>query len=379
MAADFYDLLGVSRNATPEEIKRAYRRRARELHPDANPGDAEAEHRFKELSQAYEVLSDPNRRQLYDQYGIDGIRAAAGGAGAPGADPFGFGSGGLGDIFDAVFGGAFGGGTTRGPTGPPAGADLEAVAEISFTDAVFGAEAPVTLRTAVVCETCEATGAKPGTRPSTCNECGGSGQVRRVRQSLLGQMVTSGPCPRCGGHGQVITDPCPDCRGEGRKVTDKTYTVDIPAGVDSGSTLRLSNLGAAGPRGGALGDLYVHIRVKPHERFERQDDDLYTELHVPVTQAALGAELDFETLDGSEPLVIARGTQTGHRFRLRGRGVPRLRGRGRGDLLIDVVVDTPTDLDPEQDALLRELAERRGEAVAEPDAGLLSKLRSAFK
>lgn len=374
MAADYYELLGVSRTATPDELKRAYRRRARELHPDTNP-DPGAEAQFKEIANAYEVLSDPEKRQRYDRFGPDGVTAGAG------ADPFGFGGGSFTDIFDAFFGGGNGGGfgRGRGPSGPPPGSDLEVAVEIAFTDAVFGTQTPVEVRTAVACETCEATGAAPGTSANTCPDCNGAGQVRRVRQSILGQMVTAGPCTRCGGLGQVIASPCPTCHGEGRQILDKTYTVDIPAGVDSGSTLRLSGLGAAGPRGGGHGDLYVHVRVRNHERFERRGDDLHHVLHLPVTQAALGTEIDFETLDGSETIALPRGTQTGHSVRLRGKGVPHVQGRGRGDLLVSVVVDAPTDLDAEQEELLRRVAELRGEAVSPPDAGLMSRLRSAFK
>ncbi len=379
MATDYYTELDVSPQATAEEVKRAYRRLARQYHPDANP-DPDAHVKFKQITAAYEVLSDPERRQRYDRFGPEGVTAGGGG------DPFGAGFGGLGDIFDTFFGGSggfggtaggFGGG--RGPVGPPPGADLEAVVELDFERAVFGSEAPVSVRTAVACVTCEATGAAPGSRAETCSECGGSGQVRRVRQSILGQMVTASACSRCGGLGKVIARPCPECRGEGRLIKEKTYTVDIPAGVDTGSTLRLSNLGAVGPRGGGAGDLYVHVRVRPHGRFDRDGSDLHHELHLPLTQATLGVQLRYETLDGTEDLAIPPGTQTGRTFRLRGRGVPRVQGRGRGDLVVTVVVDTPTELDGEQEDLMRRLAERRGEEVAPADHGLFSKLRSAFK
>ena len=366
--ADYYELLGVSRQSSAEEIKRAYRRLARELHPDANPGNAGAEARFKEVAQAYEVLSDPDKRHRYDTYGPERV---AGGADA------GFGGGGLGDIFDAFFGG--GGGGRAGQAGPPRGTDLEVAIELDFERAVFGTQEPVTIRTAVACETCEATGAAPGSAPETCNDCGGAGQVRRVRQSILGQMVTAAPCTRCNGLGQTIADPCPACRGEGRLIQEKTYTVDVPAGVDSGSTLRLGGLGAAGTRGGGHGDLYVRVRVRRHERFERTDNDLLDELHVPFTQAALGAHIAYETLDGVEDLVITPGTQAGRVYRLRGRGVPNVQGRGRGDLLVQVVVDTPTDLGPGEEELLRQLADLRNEDVAPADTGLMSRIRSAFK
>ncbi|MEO7555940.1 MAG: J domain-containing protein [Acidimicrobiales bacterium] len=366
--ADYYELLGVRRDASAAEVKRAYRARARELHPDTNP-DPTAEARFKEVGLAYETLSDPQARARYDRYGAE----APGG----GEDPYGFG-GGLGDLFNAFFSGASGGGG-RGPTARPRGTDLEVVAEIDFEVAVFGGQEALTVRTAVPCETCEATGAEPGTHAETCADCGGAGQVRRVRQSILGQMVTAGPCPRCGGLGQMIAKPCRTCNGEGRQITEKTYTVDIPAGVDTGSTLRLAGRGAAGLRGGGFGDLYVHVKVRSHTRFTRQGYDIVHELHLPITQAALGAHLRFETLDGTEDLVVPRGTQTGRVFRLRGRGVPHVEGRGRGDLLVQVCVDTPDALERDEEELLRALAAARGDEVAPADAGLLAKIRSAFR
>ena len=371
---DYYELLGVRRDATQDDLKRAYRQRARELHPDTNPDDPEAEAKFKEITRAYETLSDPERRRRYDMFGEEGAAANVG------ADPFNFagGFGNIGDIFDAFFGGSAGGGG-GGRSGPPRGQDLEVVADVEFELAVFGGEQPVTVRTAVACETCQATGAAPGSSPQQCPQCGGSGQVRRVRQSILGQMVTAGACNQCGGMGQVIERPCPDCRGDGRMVLDKTYTVDVPAGVDTGSTLRLTGRGAAGLRGGGYGDLYVHVRVGSHARFQRQGDDLVHELHVPFTQALLGVQIPFETLDGAEDLVLPRGTQTGRVFRLKGRGVHHVNGRGRGDLLVQVVVDTAGELTREEEELVRQLAELRGDAVAPPDAGFFSRIRSAFK
>ena len=372
--SDFYELLGVARDASPDEIKKAYRRRARELHPDANPGDAEAEQQFKELARAYETLRDPERRARYDRFGDTGN-----GNGGAGGDPFGFG-GGVGDIFDAFFGdqSPFGGGR-RGPTGPPRGPDLEVSTELDFTEAVFGAQHKVEVRTAVACDTCEATGAAPGSSPSTCGQCGGAGQVRQVRQSLLGQMVTTGACPACNGAGQIIENSCDDCNGEGRRLEDKTYTVNIPPGVDGGSTLRLQGRGAVGPRGGAAGDLYVNFRVRPHDRFTREGVDLHADLHIPVTQAMLGADLEFETLDGVEEIKVPPATPTGHTFRFRGKGVPVVNRSGRGDLLVHVVIDLPHDLDEEQEQLVRRLAELRDEPVGNEGRGFFSKLRTAFQ
>lgn len=370
--SDFYAALGVSRSADADEIKKAYRRRARELHPDTNP-DPGAEAQFKEVARAYEVLSDPDKRRRYDAYGEAGI--SGGGGGGP------FDTSGFSDIFDAFFGGSggtrFGGGTRT--AGPLRGPDLEAVAQITFEDAVFGTQTEVPVRTAVACETCEATGAKPGTHASVCGECGGSGQVRRMRQSILGQVVTAGPCGACQGQGEIIADPCDDCGGDGRRIVEKTYNVDVPAGVDSGATLRLTGRGAVGPRGGGAGDLYVHLEVQPHDRFIRDGNDLIHQLHLSVSQAALGAHLTFETLDGEEDLVVPRATQPGRVFRLRGRGVPSVDGRGRGDLLVQVAVDVPTDLTADQEELLRRFAADRGESVAPAEEGFFSKIRSAFK
>jgi molecular chaperone DnaJ len=369
---DYYELLGVPRNASQDEVKRAFRRLARELHPDTNP-DPGAEARFKAMAQAYEVLSDPEKRSRYDRFGAAGVGASAG-------DPFGFGGGGINDIFEAFFGGSspFSGGQ-RGPSGPPRGPDLELVVDLDLEQAVFGVKHPVDVRAPVVCETCTGSGAAAGSEPVTCTECNGAGHVQRVRQSFLGQMVSTSVCPRCAGLGQVVPEPCPDCRGEGRRTEARTYTIDIPAGVDTGSTLRLSGRGGAGPRGGANGDLYVHVRVQPHERFRRDGVDLRCDLLVTFAQAALGAQLELDTLDGPETIDVGRGTQTGVEVRLRGRGVPHLDRRQRGDLVVRVVVQVPTDLTPEQEDLLRQYAALRGDEVAAADAGFLSRIRSAFR
>lgn len=373
MSTDYYELLGVRPDATDDEIKKAFRRLARELHPDANPDDQQAHERFKQVSVAYETLRDPDRRRRYDAYGSEGAKMGAGGG-----DPFGFAGGGFGDIFDAFFGGGGGGFTTR-RNGPARGSDMELLLELDFEEAVFGVRREINLRAPVLCGTCDGRGSRPGTTPTTCSGCGGAGEVRRVRQSILGQMVTSSPCPRCGGQGETITDPCPDCRGEGRRTEEKAYEVDVPAGVEDGTQLRLPGRGAAGPRGGPPGDLYLHVRVRPHARFRRDAQDLVADIHLTMTQAALGASLDFETLDGAETLVIPPGTQTGRLFELRGRGVPAGRGRARGNLVVRVAVDTPTQLTREQDELLRRLAELRGESVAPADNSFFSRVRSAFK
>jgi len=368
VAADYYTLLGVDRHASDDEIKRAYRRKARELHPDSTGGDANAESRFKEVTLAYEVLRDPERRARYDRFGPEGVDAPVGNmAGA-------FFGGGLSDIFDAFFGGA--GAQHRG--GPVRGSDAEVVLQLDLREAVFGVASQVSVEQPVACTTCAGSGARPGTTAMRCPECQGSGELRRVRQSILGQVVTAVPCGRCQAMGEVIASPCPDCRGDGRVVEHKTFTVDVPPGVDHGSTLRLSGRGPAGPRGGPPGDLYVHLNVRPDERFVRAGDDLQAVLSISMTQAALGASVEFETLDGPQTISIAPGTQSGHVVRVRGHGVPHVRGRGRGDLLVQVAVETPTGLSKQQEELLRQLAADRGEDVAARDEGLMSRLRSAF-
>lgn len=369
MSTDFYALLGVDQSADADTIKKAYRRKARELHPDANPGDPTAEDRFKEVSRAYEVLSDPDARARYDRFGEAGL-SGGGGMGDP------FGGGGLGDIFEAFFGGSpFGG---RGQSGPPRGGDVEVAASITLEQVWSGAAVSVEVDSAVACSDCSGTGAGSGTQPVTCSDCSGSGQVRRVRQSMLGQMVTSGPCTRCSGMGQVILTPCGTCRGDGRVRGRRTHNVDVPAGIRSGQTLRLTGRGDAGPRGGSPGDLYVHIRVRDHEVFEREEDDLVAYLPLSVAQAALGTHIVLQAFDGELDLVIPAGTQHGREFVARGRGLPHLQGRGAGHLRARVQVVVPTGLDDESEALLRRFAELNGEQVAPADKGFFAKIKSAF-
>jgi molecular chaperone DnaJ len=368
--ADYYELLGVTRNATDDEIKRAYRALARRYHPDSNP-DPQAEAMFKEINVAYETLKDPERRRRYDVFGEDGARA---GGGAPGpGEAFGFG-----DIFDAFFGGdPFG---NRGQAGPPRAPDAEAVVHLELAQAAFGTTATVEVRLPVACERCEGSGCEPGTHPTRCDVCGGAGEVREVRRSILGQIVTAAPCVACSATGSRIPTPCKECRGDGRVRASRSIDVEVPAGVDDGQRLRLSGRGPAAPRGGVPGDLYVTVRVAADERFERQGEDLLHVRRIAFTQAALGTRLEVETLEGAEELIVAPGTQPGHVFRLKGRGIPALRGRGRGDLLVRVDVEVPARLSAEEDELLRSFAEMRGEEVAHaPDKGVFSRLRSAFQ
>ena len=367
---DLYELLGVGRDAAADELKRAYRRKARELHPDTNPDDPAAEAEFKQVTVAYEILSDPDRRAQYDRFGLQGVMG-----GQPGSPEWqNFGEGGLGDLFEAFFGAM--GGARRGPSGPIPGPDAEVTLRLTLAEAAFGAEKSLEVRLPVACEACDATGAAPGTTSSTCEDCQGTGEVRRVRQSILGQMVTAMPCARCQGTGRTIASPCPTCRGEGRTTAATTLVVDVPAGVEDGSTMRLSGRGAAGFRGGPNGTLYVHLGVERDARFERHGDDLHVAAPITVAQAALGATVTVPTLEGDEEVEIERGCQPGTVVRLRQRGVTHLRGRGRGDLHVHVEVQVPTELDEESEALLRSLAEHRGEAVAPPHTGLFSRLRS---
>ncbi len=368
--SDHYETLGVSRDASADEIKKAYRKLARQYHPDANPGDAAAEDTFKKVAEAYEVLSDDAKRANYDRFG-----SAGGPQGGFGGDPFG--GGGLGDIFEQFFNMA--GGGMGGQAGAATrGLDLEVVADLDLGDAITGIEKDVEVRTAVPCGTCDASGAAEGADVQTCVQCGGAGQVREVRQSILGQMVTTAACPRCRGEGQIVTDPCRTCNGEGRTIEERTYTANIPAGVATGTTLRLSGRGAVGVRGGEPGDLYVQVRIADHPVFTRHNEHLHAPVHVAMTQAALGATIEMATFDGPVEVEIPAGVRPGHTIRLRDLGVPRLQGRGRGDLRLEVVLDTPTDLDDEQDELLRRLAELRGESVAEPKSGFASRLRNRF-
>jgi molecular chaperone DnaJ len=368
---DLYGLLGVRPEATDDEIKKAYRARARELHPDTNPGDDEAEAKFKEVTVAYEVLRDPEKRARYDRFGPEGVFG-----GQPAGGGFGF-DGGLSDIFEAFFGQAGGGGRR----GPAPGSDAEVRIGLEFAEAVFGSRKEISVRLPATCATCSGRGTAPGTEPVVCTDCQGAGEVRRVRQSLLGQVVTSVACSRCAGLGETVPHPCAECGGEGRRMEESTFTVEVPAGVDNGSTLRLAQRGAAGQRGAPTGSLFVHLVVTPDPRFERDGDHLHTTLTIGVAQAALGTEVEVETMEGTHPVVVRAGTQHGFIERIRGEGVPHLRGRGRGDLYVHVLVETPSSLTPAEDELLRQFAAARGEHVSPPGGGgdgVFSRLRSAF-
>lgn len=367
-APDYYAVLGVNRDASPEEIKKAYRRLARQLHPDVNPGEEE---RFKEVTKAYEVLSDPKKRELHDL----------------GGDPFstggGFGSGfGFSDIMDAFFGG---GGAARGPRPRQRrGQDALIRVDIELSEATFGVTRELQVDTATTCPTCQGGGAAAGTSPRTCEVCHGRGEVQQVTRSFLGQVMTSRPCAACQGFGTVIPNPCPDCGGDGRVRTRRSLTVKIPPGVDTGTRIQLAGEGEAGPGGGPPGDLFVEIVERAHPTFQRHGDDLHCEITVPMTAAALGTTVTLETLDGSRPVELRPGVQSGQTVTLPGLGVTHLRRQGRGDLVVHLEVQTPTRLDAEQEELLRKLAALRGEdgsdvgTVTGENQGFFGRLRDAF-
>ena len=346
---DFYEILGVARNATEAELKKAYRRLAMKHHPDRNPGDKPSEDKFKEAKEAYEVLTDARKRAAYDQFGHAGVDpSAAAGAGASGAG-FG-GNGSFSDVFGEVFGDIFGGARQGGGARAHRGADLRYNLELSLEDAVRGSTVKIRVPTHVACKTCSGSGAKKGTSPTTWTTCGGHGQVRMQQGFFSLQQA----CPRCRGSGTVIADPCPTCHGEGRAEEQKTLSVKIPAGVDNGDRIRLAGEGEAGQMGGPAGDLYVQISVLDHALFVRDGSDLYCEVPIDLTTAALGGELDVPTLDGRVKLKIPPESQTGKVFRMRGKGVQSVRGGPTGDLLCKVAVETPVNLTSKQKDLLRE-------------------------
>jgi molecular chaperone DnaJ len=384
MSHDLYEVLGVSRDASQEDIKKAYRKLARQLHPDVNP-DAQTQERFKEVTRAYDVLSDPKKREMYD-LGGDPLSGAAGGQGfGPGFS--------FTDIMDAFFGGQA---ASRGPR-PRVRRGQDALIRMSLDlgEAAFGVERELKVDTAVVCSRCSGAGTQPGTSPATCGTCQGRGEISHVQRSFLGEVRTMRPCPTCRGFGTVIPDPCSECSGDGRVRARRSIGIKVPAGVDTGTRIQLSGEGEVGPGGGPAGDLYVEVEVAPHPVFTRRADDLLCSVTVPMTAAALGTTVDLPTLeadiaapdsdvDRTVPLEIRPGTQSGEQLTLRGRGVPRLRSVGRGDVVATIVVETPTKLDSEQADLLRQLAAARGEenpvaSVEKPHKGVFGRFKDAFR
>jgi molecular chaperone DnaJ len=375
---DYYDVLGVSRAATPDELKKAYRQLARQYHPDVST-EPNASERFKEISEAYEILSDDQKRAAYDRFGHAGVNNGGMGFGGFEGD---FGS--VADIFEEFFGGAFGG-RRRQRRGPRRGSDIRHDLTITFEEAMFGVEKEIELRRPEACDRCSGSGAEPGTSPITCPTCNGSGEVRRVQQSILGSFVNVTTCSQCNGTGEVISEPCRECRGN--KVVQKTVTkkVKVPAGVDNDTQIRLTGEGAPGVFGGPPGNLFVVLHVENHEFFQRRGDDIWLDLQINVAQAALGDEISVPTIDGDETIAIPAGTQAGKVFRLRGKGVPRLdrSGRGspmgRGDQHVVVQVAIPKNLTEEQEQLFNNLAVTLGkEVVPKREKGILGQLKDAF-
>lgn len=345
MKRDYYEVLGVERSAGEQEIKKAYRKLARQYHPDANPGNKEAEEKFKEVADAYDILGDSDKKMRYDQFGHAGVDPSQGG---------GFGdAGGFGDIFDMFFGGN-GGGRRNGPQ---RGSDLRYVMTLTFEEAVFGVEKEIQVPRDETCSDCQGSGAAPGTHPTTCSQCHGSGQVKVVQRTPFGQIQTARTCPTCNGEGRTVSSPCSACSGKGKTRKVKTLKINVPKGSEDGLNLRLSGDGEAGARGGPAGDLYIVLQVKEHKFFEREGNDLYCEVPITFIQAALGAEIDVPTLDGVVKMKVPEGTQTGTIFRLKGHGVPHRRGSGRGDQHVRTILTTPTKLNEKQKKLLREFAE----------------------
>ena len=355
---DYYEVLGVDKSADEKTIKSAYRKLAKKYHPDANPGDKEAEAKFKEAAEAYEILSDPDKRAKYDQFGHaafeeGGMGGASGFGGFGGADIFG-------DIFSDFFGGM--GGRSARRNAPMQGDDVQTRLELDFTEAAFGCTKKIDLFVYEHCNECGGTGAKKGTKPETCSRCNGSGQVRMQRQTMFGSAMTVQDCPQCGGKGSIIREKCPKCSGSGQVRVKKTFEINIPAGIDNGQSIRKSGLGGPGINGGPNGDLYLTISIKPHPFFSREGYDVYCAVPISYAQAALGAELEIQTIDGPVKYNIAEGTQTGARFRLRGKGIPYLHREGqRGDQYVTVNVDVPKKLTEEQKKLLKAFADSLGE------------------
>ncbi|NLY21632.1 MAG: molecular chaperone DnaJ [Tissierellia bacterium] len=370
---DLYEVLGVARDASESEIKSAYRVLAKKFHPDLNPNDEEAERSFKEVSAAYEVLIDENKRQIYDRYGEDGLNGNMSGD-----------FGGFGDIFSDlfdIFGGGFGGGYSSGASTqnrPMRGADLQYQINLSFREAIFGVEKEVTVRREEECKTCNGEGTKPGTSKTTCPKCHGRGQVQEVVNSMFGQVTRVGVCDQCDGTGEIIEEPCEDCHGSGRQMANKTIKINIPAGVDQNSVVTLRGEGHRGKNGGPPGDVYLYMNVEPDEIFERHGYDIFVDIPISYTEAVLGAKIDVPTMEGITKYDIPSGTQTGERFKLKNEGVKRLQRESKGDLYFTVNIDVPKEISDEQRELLEKLAELSHEEVSEKKKGFFNKVKDLF-
>jgi molecular chaperone DnaJ len=369
---DYYEVLGVPKDASQDDLKQAFRRLARQYHPDVNKA-ADAEERFKEINEAFAVLSDDEKRAAYDRYGHAGVK------GVGGAPDFSVDFGNFADIFEEFFGmGGFGRSTQRTRNAPRRGADLQYKVTLTFEEAVFGIEKEVEISRDEACKTCHGTGAEPGTSPQRCATCGGSGEVRQVRQTLLGSMVQVTTCPTCNGRGETITTLCHTCSGRGMERISRKKVVSIPPGVDNGNQIRLAGEGQPGGNGGPNGNLFLIIEVKPHQYFRRHGNDIMLDLNINVAQAALGAEVDIPTVDGQDKLKIPAGSQPGKVMRIRNKGVPFLRGNGRGDQLVVLNIDIPKHLNPEQRQLFEQLAKSLGSEVRPQERGFLDWLKETL-
>lgn len=372
---DYYEVMGVPKNASDDEIKKAFRKLAKKYHPDLNPGDKEAEAKFKEINEAYEVLSDKDKKARYDQFGHAGVDPSYG-AGAAGGSPFGQDMD-FGDIFNSFFGG-FGGRQRSNPNAPRRGSDIETTVNISFEEAAKGCKKTVTYRNESVCDECSGTGAAKGTSPKTCPTCGGRGQVTINQRTPFGVVQTSRVCDTCRGKGKTIDTPCKKCSGGGRIRTKRTVDVDIPAGISSDRILKVSGHGNAGINNGPYGDLHVYVNVRPHPIFERKGDDVWCELPVTFTQAALGAEVIVPTLDGKVSYNIHEGTQPNDIFKLKGKGIAHLGGRGRGDQYVKVVIEVPKNLSSKQKDILKDFDKTAGDKNYQKSKGFFDKLKNMF-
>ena len=372
---DYYEVLGVSRGASEDEIKKAYKKMARKYHPDLNPGDKTAEEKFKEVNEAYEVLSDADKKARYDQYGHAGVDPNFGAGGFGGGFDGSFDFGDLGDIFGSFFGGGFGGGRRTNPNAPQRGESIRMSIAISFEEAAFGCEKAVTVERYETCDTFHGNGCAPGTSPEVCPDCHGTGTVQVRRQTPMGVFATSSPCPKCGGKGRIIHQPCKDCRGSGMVRKKKTIQASIPAGIDNGQTISIRGQGNAGKNGGPAGDLLITITVRPHELFRREGTSVLCEAPITFTQAVLGAELEIPTIDGKVKYTLPEGTQSGTTFRLKGKGIPSINGRGRGDQYVTVYIETPKNLNKEQKEALKKFAETMGESNYEEQKKFFKKFK----
>ena len=359
---DYYEVLGVNKSASEDEIKKAYKKMARKYHPDLNPDNKEAEEKFKEVNEAYEVLSDANKKARYDQFGFAGVDPNYGaGAGGGAYDAGGFDFGDLGDIFGSFFGGGFNAAQRRNPNAPQRGESIRLSVTISFEEAAFGCEKEVSVDRYETCAVCHGSGCADGTSPEVCPDCHGSGQVQVRRQTPMGVFATTSPCGRCGGKGRIIKTPCTACRGSGLERKRRTIQAKIPAGIDNGQTISIRGQGHAGKNGGPSGDLLITITVRPHELFRREGTSVLCEAPITFAQAVLGAELEIPTIDGKVKYDLPEGTQSGTTFRLKGKGIPELNGRGRGDQYVTVYIETPRNLNREQKEALKKFAESVGD------------------